>query len=65
MKSIAISLSPERSEKLKAIQEATATETHSVRVAGLSFEVEPRKVSASAIAKSLLNAAIDDAHSRL
>ncbi len=65
MKSVTIHLSPERSEKLKAIQEATATETHSVQVAGLSFEVEPRKVSASAIAKSLLNAAIDDAHARL
>ena len=65
MKSISISLSPERSEKLKAIQEATATQTHSVQVAGLSFEVEPRKVSASAICIGLLNAAIDDAHSRL
>ena len=65
MKSVTINLSPERSEKLKAIQEATSTETHSVQVAGLSFEVEPRKVSASAIAKSLLNAAIDDAHAKL
>jgi len=65
MKNVTISLSPERSEKLKAIQEATATQTHSVQVAGLSFEVEPRKVSASAIAKSLLNAAIDNAHAQL
>ena len=65
MKSISISLNPERSEKLKAIQEATAVQAHSVQVAGLSFEVQPRKVSASAIAMALLNAAIDDTHSRL
>ena len=65
MKSISISLSPERSEKLKAIQEATSTQAQSVEVAGLSFVVEPRKVSASSIAIGLLNAAIDDAHARL
>jgi len=65
MKNVQILLDQQRSEKLKAIQEATATQTHSVQVAGLSFEVEPRKVSASAIAKSLLNAAIDDAHAHL
>ena len=65
MKSITISLSPERSEKLKQISEATAAQAQSVFIAGRNFEVEPRKLSASAIAISLLNAAIDDAHSQL
>ena len=65
MKSVTISLSPERSEKLKAIQEATAVQAQSAFIAGRNFELEPRKLSASAIAISLLNAAIDDAHAQL
>lgn len=65
MKSVTISLSPERSEKLKAIQEATSTQAQSVQVAGLSFVVEPRKISATSVAIGLLNAAIDDAHAKL
>jgi hypothetical protein len=65
MKNVTISLSPERSEKLKAISEATAAQAQSVFIAGRNFEVEPRKLSASAIAISLLNAAIDDAHAHI
>lgn len=65
MKSIAINLDPARSQKLKEITEATAAQAQSVFIAGRNFEVEPRKLSASAIAISLLNAAIDDAHASL
>jgi hypothetical protein len=65
MKSIAINLDPARSQKLKEITEATAAQAQSVFIAGRNFEVEPRKLSASAIAISLLNAAIDDAHAQL
>jgi hypothetical protein len=36
-----------------------------VQVAGQTFEVEQRKVSASKIAQALLNAAIDDAYALL
>lgn len=65
MKSINILLSPERSEKLKAITESIKLEAQAVHLADRSFTVEPRKVSATAIAASLLNAAIDDAHAHL
>ena len=65
MKSINIVLSPERSEKLKAITESIKLEAQAVHLANRSFSVEPRKVSATAIAASLLNAAIDDAHAHL
>lgn len=65
MKSINIVLSPERSEKLKAITESIKLEAQAVHLADRSFSVEPRKVSATAIAASLLNAAIDDAHAHL
>jgi hypothetical protein len=65
MKSINIVLSPERSEKLKAITESIKLEAQAVHLADRSFTVEPRKVSASAIAASLLNAAIDDAHAHI
>ena len=65
MKSINIVLSPERSEKLKAITESIKLEAQAVHLADRSFPVEPRPVSASAIAASLLNAAIDDAHAHI
>jgi len=65
MKSTSIDLDPTRSQKLKEITEATAAQAQSVFIAGRNFEVEPRKLSASAIAMILLNAAIDDAHASL
>ena len=65
MKSIAINLDPSRSEKLKQIAERAQTEAQNVYIAGRTFEVEPRKLSASAIAIGLLNAAIDDAYAQL
>jgi hypothetical protein len=65
MKSINILLNPERAEKLKAITESIKLEAQAVHLADRSFTVEPRKVSATAIAASLLNAAIDDAHAHL
>jgi predicted transcriptional regulator len=65
MKSIAISLDSDRSEKLTKIADRSQTEPQSVYIAGRVFHVEPRKLSASAIAMGLLNAAIDDAHAQL
>lgn len=65
MKSIAINLDSGRSEKLKQLTERAQPEAQSVHIAGRTFHVEPRKLSASAIAMSLLNAAIDDAHASL
>lgn len=65
MKSITISLNPEHSAKLQQISEATAGRTSHVEVAGQTFSVEQRKISASAIAAALLNAAIDNAHAQL
>ena len=65
MKSAAIVLDAVRQEKLQKISDATAGNTSKVEVAGQTFEVEQRKVSASKIAQALLNAAIDDAHAHL
>lgn len=65
MKSISINLDPERSAKLTQISQATAGRTTQVEVAGQTFSVEQRKISASAIAIGLLNAAIDNAHAQL
>jgi hypothetical protein len=65
MKSAAIMLDENRQEKLRKISDATAGNTSSVQVAGQTFEVEQRKVSASKIAQALLNAAIDDAYALL
>ncbi len=65
MKSIAIHLDPERSQKLKELSDSTAGHTTQVGFADLSFSVKERKVSASAIAIGLLNAAIDKAHAEL
>ena len=65
MKNVSILLDNKRAEKLKAVTESIVLEAQAVRLADRSFTVEPRKVSASAIATSLLNAAIDDAHAHL
>ena len=65
MKSAAIILDETRQEKLRKISDATAGNTSTVQVAGQTFEVEQRKVSASKIAQALLNAAIDDAYALL
>jgi hypothetical protein len=65
MKSIAISLDPDRSEKLKQISEQAPAQFPTVEIGGRTLQVEPRKLSASAIAMGLLNAAIDDAHAQL
>lgn len=65
MKSIAINLDPGRAEKLKQISEQAPAQFPSVQIGGRTLQVEPRKLSASAIAASLLNAAIDDAHASL
>tara|TARA_Y100000004_G_C8865704_1_gene391042 strand:+ start:600 stop:824 length:225 start_codon:yes stop_codon:yes gene_type:complete len=65
MKSASIILDDDRQHKLLKISDATAGITSTVQVAGQTFEVEQRKVSASKIAQALLNAAIDDAYALL
>ena len=65
MKSAAILLDEAREEKLNKLSEATSGNTTSVHVAGQTFQVEQRKVSASKIAQALLNAAIDNAYAQL
>ena len=65
MKSVAINLDDDRAAKLQAISDSTSGHSSQVHVAGQTFEVEQRKISASAIANGLLNAAIDNAHSQL
>lgn len=65
MKSVSINLDDDRSAKLQALSDSTSGHSASIQVAGQTFQVEQRKISASAIAIGLLNAAIDDAHARL
>ena len=65
MKSVSINLDDERSAKLKALSDSTSEFTSQVHVAGQTFDVKQRKISASAIAIGLLNAAIDNAHAQL
>ena len=65
MKSVAINLDEDRAATLQRLSDSTAGNTADVNVAGQLFQVEQRKISASAIANGLLNAAIDDAYSRL
>tara|TARA_R100001129_G_scaffold130757_2_gene92570 strand:+ start:1759 stop:1962 length:204 start_codon:yes stop_codon:yes gene_type:complete len=65
MKSVAINLDDDRAAKLQAISDSTNGYTSEVQVAGQVFKVEQRKISASAIACGLLNAAIDNAHGQL
>ena len=65
MKSISINLDAERAAKLMQLSSSTAGHTTQIGFADLSFSVKERKVSASAIAIGLLNAAIDKAHAQL
>ena len=65
MKSIAISLDSDRSEKLKQISEQAPAQFPTVQIGGRTLQVEPRKLSASAIDMVLLNAAIFDANAQL
>ena len=65
MKSISINLDPERSAKLTQLSQATASRQSQVEIAGQTFNVQQRKISATAIAVGLLNAAIDNAHAQL
>ena len=65
MKTVAINLDDDRAAKLQAISDSTSGHTTQVHVAGQTFELEQRKISASAIAVGLLNAAIDNAHAQL
>ena len=65
MKTVSINLDEDRAAKLKAISESTAGHSADIYVAGQTFKVEQRKISASAIAVGLLNAAIDTAHAQL
>mgnify|MGYP007077426758 FL=1 len=65
MKSVSINLDDDRSAKLQALSDSTSGHTTHVQVAGQNFEVEQRKISASAIAIGLLNAAIDNAYAQL
>ena len=64
MKSVSINLDDERAAKLKALSDSTRPHCTS-SCSGQNFEVEQRKISASAIAIGLLNAAIDNAHNQL
>jgi predicted transcriptional regulator len=65
MKSISINLDSERSAKLQKLSDSTSGHTSQIELAGLMFSVKERKISASAIAIGLLNAAIDNAHAQL
>lgn len=67
MKNVVINLSPEHAEKLTAITEKIVQDTQKAYIAGSGRELklEPRKLTASAIARTLLNQAIDEAYAEL
>ena len=65
MKTVTVSLDQDRANKLEALSESTAGHSTQVNVGGQTFQVEQRKISASAIAVGLLNAAIDNAHAQI
>ena len=65
MKALNIELDPARAEKLAMLSEATAGNMTNVSVGGEFIEFEQNKLSASKLAKSLLNSAIDRAFSQL
>lgn len=65
MKSTAITLDEDRAAKLKQLSDSSSGHSQTIHVAGLPFQVEQRKISQSAIASALLNAAIDNAHAQL
>ena len=65
MKSASISLTEDRQAKLQALVEAAPCYTAEVSIAGKTIRTSERKISASALAQSLLDGAIDDHYSRL
>ncbi len=67
MKNVVINLSPEHAEKLTAITKKVVQDTQKAYIAGSSRELklEPRKLTASAIARTLLDQAIDEAYAEL
>jgi hypothetical protein len=67
MKNVVINLSPEHAEKLTVITSKIVQDTQRAFIAGSGRElkVEPRKLTASAIARTLLNHAIDQAYAEL
>ena len=67
MKNVVINLSPEHAEKLTAITKKIVLETQKAYIAGSGRELnlEPRKLTASAIARTLLDQAIDEAYAEL
>ena len=64
MKALSLELDQSRAEKLKALSEATTGNMTNVTVGGEFIEYE-HKLSASKLAKALLNSAIDRAYSQL
>jgi predicted RNase H-related nuclease YkuK (DUF458 family) len=67
MKNVVINLSPEHSEKLTAITKKVVQDTQKAYITGSGRELklEPRKLTASAIARTLLDQAIDEAYAEL
>jgi|TARA_R100000458_G_scaffold11483_1_gene9287 hypothetical protein len=65
MKALSLELDQSRAEKLKSLSEATAGNMTNVSVGGEFIEYEQNKLSASKLAKALLNSAIDRAYSQL
>ena len=65
MKALSLELDQSRAEKLKALSEATTGNMTNVSVGGEFIEYEQNKLSASKLAKALLNSAIDRAYSQL
>ena len=65
MKALSLELDQSRAEKLKALSVATAGNMTNVSVGGEFIEYEQNKLSASKLAKALLNSAIDRAYSQL
>lgn len=65
MKSVQIALDECRAHKLSKISEATRGNMNNIMICGESIEYEQRKLSATKIAKHLLNNAIDKAYAQL
>ena len=65
MKALSLELDQSRAETLKSLSEATAGNMTNVSVGGEFIEYEQNKLSASKLAKALLNSAIDRAYSQL
>lgn len=67
MKNVVINLSPEHAEKLTVITNKIVQDTQKAFIAGSGRELklEPRKLTASAIARTLLDQAIDEVYAEL